>query len=147
MLQQHETLSTGLGFGSCYLVLRWAVRGAWLLSRSSQMAKVASSFLDLPAWLKTGGRAIGPPRCKFYFFQLRFFCVQADRWTLCESMCRWVHMLRRIQPGHVSICFAVCCTGAVELCDDLLCKSKCHVFHSWIQGDGMTLPKVQLGFV
>jgi hypothetical protein len=113
------------------------------------MAKVASSFLDLPAWLKTGVVQLGLPGASLnsFFVSCVFFCVQADRWTLCESMCRWVHMLRRIQPGHVSICFAVCCTGAVELCDDLLCKSKCHVFHSWLQGDGMTLPKVQLGFV
>ena len=37
------------------------------------MAKVASSFLDLPAWLKTGVVQLGLPGASLIFFQLRFF--------------------------------------------------------------------------
>ena len=51
------------------------------------MAKVASSFLDLPAWLKTGVVQLGLPGASLIFFELRFFCVQADRWALCVNPC------------------------------------------------------------
>jgi hypothetical protein len=51
------------------------------------MAKVASSFLDLPAWLKTGVVQLGLPGASLFFFQLRFFFVCRPIAGRCVNPC------------------------------------------------------------